>query len=244
MSRVTLNDFFGVSVNGFWQDVRPELLAALRGSGLTRLTAAQWPTIVSGIIDKAKDLFDIDVAAIIVPAWSKYRELRQYADPKKHPPEECNLVPLAKHTLAVTYHPYLEVLFNGAPLGKLVFDVTLALELEGFVLTIQDGRIMKVHTGTCEGKGRIEFKDCVLVEKSLTKITLPGTFDLGQGMSLRRSDDKGAQETEVLSGSSNSKAEISGREIAPEEAVEKFSFPSRPIDGENRLAEAYLQGLL
>lgn len=244
MSRVTLDDFFGVSVNGFWKDVRPELLSALKESGLAQLTAAQWPTIVSGIIDKAKDLFDIDVASIIVPAWSKYRELRQYADPKKYPPGSCNLVPLARHTLAVTYHPYLEVLFNGTPLGKLVFDVTLALELEGFVLTIQDGRIMKVHTGTCQGKGRIEFKECVLVEKSLTKITLPGAFDLGQGMSLGRSDDKDTQETHVLSRSNNSKAEVNGRGIAAEDAVEKFSFPARPIDGENRLAEAYLEGLL
>ena len=238
MPRVTLNDFFGVSVNGFWQDVRPELLSAFREGGLAQLTAAQWPAVLSGIIDKAKDLFDIDFAAVIASTWSKYRELVKYADRKKYPPDTSNLVPMAKHTLSVDYHPYLEVLLNGKPLGKLVFDVTLSLELEGFVLTIQDGRIMKVHTGSCQGKGKIAFKGSVLVEKSLTKIALPGMFDLGEGMSLKRSD----------AGSKDIKVEQPpALDLPSEKAVEKptvLSAQSGRRTQEDALAQAYWQGML
>lgn len=199
MSQLTFKDFFGISVDGFWKDVRPELMSALRGNGLTQLTPQQWPAIISGIIDKARELFDVDVVPVIVSTWSKYRELTKYADPKKYPPTECNLVPLAKHTLTVTYHPYLEVLFNGQPFARIVFDVTLSLELEGFVLAIQNGRIMKVQTGSGQGKGKIAIKDHALMEKALTKMAFAGTLDLGEGISLRRSDGERKQDMKVLS---------------------------------------------
>ena len=207
MPGITFNDFFGISVKGFWTDVRSELISAFKGTALTALTPAQWPSIISGIIDKAGELFDVDLAWVMVSTWSKYRELNKYADPEKHPAKECNLVPLAKHTMTVTYHPYLEVLFNGKPLEKVVFDITLSLELEGFVLTIQNGRIMKAHTGSCQGKGKVTFKDHILMEKSLTKITLAGIIDLGEGISLGRSADKRKQEMKVLSGSNTAAVE-------------------------------------
>ena len=207
MPGITFNDFFGISVKGFWTDVRSELISAFKGTALTALTPAQWPSIISGITDKAGELFDVDLAWVMVSTWSKYRELNKYADPEKYPAKECNLVPLAKHTMTVTYHPYLELLFNGKPLQKVVFDITLSLELEGFVLTIQNGRIMKAHTGSCQGKGKVTFKDHILMEKSLTKITLAGTIDLGEGISLGRSADKRKQEMKVLSGSNTAAVE-------------------------------------
>jgi hypothetical protein len=60
--------------------------------------------------------------------------------------------------------------------------------LEGFLLTIQASKIMKVRTGSCEGKGKIEFKGHCLIEKPLTKIILPATLNLGEGVALPRSD--------------------------------------------------------
>jgi hypothetical protein len=224
MSRVTFEDFFGTSVDGFWKDVQPELTSALKGNALAQLPQLR-PSLLSGITDKAKELFDVDVVSVIVATWSKYRELAKYADPEKYPAAQCNLVPLAKHTLTVSYHPYLELLFNGQPLGQIVFDITLSLELEGFVLTIQNGRIMKVQTGSCQGKGKIAYKDHVLMEKALTKITLAGTLDLGEGISLRRGDDKRKQGMKVLSRSRSAaiEPESSGVGIAPEEANIPFT---------------------
>jgi hypothetical protein len=91
--------------------------------------------------------------------------------------------------LKVVYSPYLEVLFNGRPLGKVVFDITLSLDLEGFVLTIQNGKIMKVRTGTCQGSGKIEYHDRTLLKKALSKFSLPGTIELKEGISLGQGDD-------------------------------------------------------
>ena len=194
MSSATLNDFFGIPVKGFWDDILGKLqssgsLSQLKDKVIGQLKPENWPSIVSGLGDKVGELFDMDVGLLLVSAWRKYGELKEYADPKKHGPDESILVPLGKHTLKVAYSPYLEVLFNGRPLGKLVFDVTLSLDLEGFVLTIQNGKIMKVRTGTCQGSGKIEFHDRTLLKKALTKFSLPGSIELKEGISLRQEGD-------------------------------------------------------
>ncbi|MGH8526435.1 MAG: hypothetical protein ACREXY_20165 [Gammaproteobacteria bacterium] len=52
------------------------------------------------------------------------------------------------------------------------------------MLSIQDARIKKVVTGSCQGKGAIMLGRAVLVEKAPTPIPLPGSIDLGEGISL------------------------------------------------------------
>ena len=190
----TLNDFFGVSVKGFWDDIfaklgEAESMESLRTKVFSQLTAKHWPNVISGIADKAKDLFDVDIGWLLVTGWNKYEQLGEYADPEKYAPNEAKLVPLGKHSMTLGYSPYLEVTFNDKPFGKIVFDASVTFELEGFVLTIQNGKIMKVNTGSCEGKGKIEFKKHVLVEKALAKIALPGTIDLGDGINLRAAEN-------------------------------------------------------
>jgi hypothetical protein len=133
---------------------------------------------MAGVISgrhKSKELFDVDIAWVIVSGWGQYRELMEYAIADRHNPRDTHLVPLGKHSMNVDFSPFLEVQFKGQPLGKLVFDVKMSFDLEGFLLTIQDSKIMKVRTGSCEGKGKIEFKGHCLVEKPLTKIILPVT---------------------------------------------------------------------
>jgi hypothetical protein len=191
MTETSINNFFGITAGGFWQGILAgqtgaEIVAALKSQALTRVAPDQWPRVISGIADKAKELFDVDMAWVIVSGWGKDRELMEYASGGRLNPRETHLVPLNKHTMSVDYNPFLEVLFNGQPLGKIVFDVKLSFDVEGFVLTIQNSKIMKVRTGSCAGKGKIEFKGHCLVEKPLTKVILPGTLDLGEGIALPR----------------------------------------------------------
>jgi len=186
---VTLSNLFGLSAKGLWEGGTPaieptEPIAALKRKLLSEVPAVRWPSIVAELTKQAQALFEVDLIDVLTSAWSKYRELAKYADRDAYPPGDTHLVPLAEHTLKATYHPFLEILVNGKPLGKVVFDVSLALNLKGFVLGIQDAKIKKVLTGSCQGKGAIMLGRAVLVEKTLAPIPLPGSIDLGEGISL------------------------------------------------------------
>jgi hypothetical protein len=193
MSDTTLREFFGISVKGFWDDILAQLqsggsLSELKNKIIDQAAPAHWPNLVSGLGEQMIELFDVDIGWLLVSAWSKYGELKEYANPKKHRPDESILVPLGKHTLKLAYSPYLEILFNDRPVGKLALDTTLAFDVEGFVLTIQDGKIMKARTGTCQGSGKIEYKGHTLVKRDLAKFALPGTFEFKEGIKLERTD--------------------------------------------------------
>jgi hypothetical protein len=186
---VTLDEIFGVSVTGFWQGCVPtleasEAISALRTRLLHRLPGIRWPAVLAEISQQAKGMFDFDLVDILAGAWSKCRELAKYSDRQKYPVQQTYLVPLAKHTLNSTYHPFLEILINDNPVGKVVFDVMLSLTVEGFVLTVQDATIKKVLAGSCQGKGTIALGRAVLIEKTLAAIRLPGSIDLGKGIRI------------------------------------------------------------
>ena len=117
-------------------------------------------------------------------AWRKYGALAEYTDPSRHPPEEVALVPLADHTVRSDHHPYLEVLIDDRPIGKITFDITLAVTLRGFELKLQGGKIKAIQTGSWQGKAGVALEKAVIYEKTLDEIRLPGSIDLGEGLSL------------------------------------------------------------
>lgn len=198
MFQTSINQYFGIAAESFWQEllaggVGPRVVAALKAQAPKPLTPREWPNILAGVASRAKDLLDVDIAWVIVSGWGKYRELMEYAIADRHNPRDTHLVPLSKHTMTVDYNPFLDVLYDSQPLGRLVFDVQLTFDLEGFVLTIQDSKIRKVRTGSCAVQGKIEFAGHCLVEKQLSKIELPNFVNLGEGVDLPRSDAEAFQ---------------------------------------------------
>jgi len=143
-----------------------------------------WGPVCDIIVDKIAELVDIKLVDVLMAAWKKYQLLEKYADRSRYGPEETLLVPLAEHTVKSEHHPYLEILFREHPVGKLVFDVTLELKLQGITLKIQDATIKAIQTGSCQGQGRIKLEDTMLVEKKFEAVALPGAIDLGPGISL------------------------------------------------------------
>jgi len=157
----------------------------------------RWDAVADVLAEKAVEALDIPVMKLLLPAWRKYREIMEYGDPEKHPPDETSLVSLADHTVKTGYEEDLQVSYLGVELSKLKFTLDAELTLQGIVLRIRDGKIKEIKAGTVNGKGTLLLEKETVVEKPFGSYNLPGSVDLGDGISLR---DPGAEHASTAAG--------------------------------------------
>lgn len=150
-----------------------------------RARRVSWAGVKDAINEKVEETLDVPLADIVVGGWKKYAKVMEYADPKKHPPEQINLVPLAEHRVKSEHHPYIEILVKSVPVAKIPIDLTLTLTFEGLELKIQDGKIKAIVAGTVKGKGTIAIEKNVLLDRTFATISLPGAVFFGDGIPLR-----------------------------------------------------------
>lgn len=199
-SQITLNQFFS-SV----KELSTERLSSVESSKqistvrdkIIKEAKCKWPIAFEIIIKKIADILDIGILDIMVMAWNKYRILLKYADREKYPPDETFLVPLAEHTIKSEHCPSIEILINGNPIGKINFNITVSLMVEGIILKIQDGKIKEITTGTCKGKGTVMCENIVILEKQTESISLPGSIDLGEGIPIMHSQDTSTKKRQL-----------------------------------------------
>ncbi len=185
--QLTLGQFFAAEEET-WQK---RLSKVSSGEALTDVkdkifeqTKVKWPMVLGPIAEKMVDLLDIPIPTIMVASWKKYKVLLEYLDRVKYPPGEVFLVPMAEHTILSEHHPFIEIKVDERPVGRIEFEITLSLNVEGILLKVQDGKIMEVVTGNCTGAGKISCENQVLVEKETGSITLPGSIKLGEGVPI------------------------------------------------------------
>ncbi len=145
----------------------------------------RWPMAFKEVVKKINDLLNIRVLDILAAAWNKYRELLKYAERNKYSPDETFLVQLAEHTIKSVHHPYIEILINDKPLGKIDFEIVVSLALKGIILEIRDGKIKEILTGSCKGKGTIKCEKFLILEKETESFPLPGSISLGEGVPIK-----------------------------------------------------------
>jgi len=117
-------------------------------------------------------------------AWVKHGFLQKYVDKREYPPEETVVVYLAEHTIESKHHPYIEVLVNDKQVGKIGFEIIVALEIKGVGLSIQDGKIKEIQSGDCKGTGIIKCGNLVILKRDSVPISLPGSINLDRGMPI------------------------------------------------------------
>lgn len=157
-------------------DKHAELKAEISG-----VPEFDWGMVESAAFDAYAQMLDVRLVDIFCGAWVRLRELQEYLDTDKHPHDEVSMVPLAKHSIESSHRPSLELHYRGQKLAELVFDVQLELQMEGFVLKIQDGRIREVEAGSFRGSGTVKCRDQVLATAATPEFRLPGRVDLGEG---------------------------------------------------------------
>lgn len=183
-SEITLHQFFALKEDALSTIESSKGIGAIKEKIQKEITAIKWPVALNEITKKVGDLLNISVIDIMVKAWNKYRELLKYTDKEKYPPDVSVLVPLAEHTIKSEHKPYVEILINEKPVGRVDFNINISLTLKGIVLKIQDGKIKEIKTGSCKGKGNVKLEDFVIMEKETESISLPGSINLGDGVAI------------------------------------------------------------
>ena len=151
---------------------------------LTDLPEAMAEGVSSEVMKKLEGVLDVDLADIVLEGWGKYKELLQYRDRTRYPPDQTILLPLAHHEIRSVHKPYVDVLLDDKPIGRVTFTVDLRLTFDGVVLVIRAGSIWEVKAGTCEGRGALSCGPVELVNRRIVKFDLPGRVKLPNGFPI------------------------------------------------------------
>ena len=187
-TRLTVGGLFGVGPEGLSSDQIPDAaltqVYAQMQEQMQDKAGAAWKMVQGNMDQHLARLLDIDVVRLLVDGWNKARELRKYRDESAYPPDEVIVVALSKHKLESQHKPHLELVVADRPVGRLHFQIDLALNIDGAQLTIQRGRIMRIATGKTSGTGTIRCEGVIVGQKEAKLGALPGKIDLGAGVPI------------------------------------------------------------
>ena len=189
-TQVTLNNFFSFNEKDVYSGRSKQVESRVNMSQLKekitkKVGTIHLPSVLREAMKNTDKLLEIKIADIMICAWKKEGILNKYVGTQKYAPEEVVMIPLLKHTVKSVHKPYIEVLVNDEPVGKINFTVDLALILEGITLKVKGGRIVEILTGSCIGRGTIKCEDVVILEKKTKSFRLPGSIPFGAGLDIR-----------------------------------------------------------
>lgn len=181
---LTIRDFLMARTEDARQAIERSETGAKLKEAVDKLPGIDWAPVAKEIEAKIGEILEVDLLGVLLGGWKKYKQLQEYRDVTKHPPEETILLSLAEHAISSSHHPKIEILAAEAPLGTLEFTITLALKLEGIVLKVRGGRIREICAGRCRGKGTLACAGVELLAKETDRFELPGRFSLGEGIEI------------------------------------------------------------
>jgi hypothetical protein len=134
--------------------------------------------IIESVSKALQDALDVPISSVLGSAWNRARELRAAIRETRDSDKAAVLVPLLNHTITSEHRPYVDVMVSGAAIARLVFPLKLALQVEGAVLRVANGRMTDVMAGQLKGKATLKFAEFVLFDKALSPIPIPATLTL------------------------------------------------------------------
>jgi hypothetical protein len=138
----------------------------------------------AAIKEKIEEIFDVSLSEILRGAWLDYQQIRDCADPEKHPADETIRLKLATHEIKSTHRPELEIRIGDLPPLKIRFEIELGLTLSGPLLIIRGAKIREVDVSTCQARGTVTCNGVTLLERETREIRLLGRISLGEGIAI------------------------------------------------------------
>ena len=140
--------------------------------------------VAPGVLTELARALTTPLSEVVVTAWNKRNEIRQYADTKKYPADESHAVWLAEHELRETVHPTVEIRYAGAHLATVKFDAVAKLTFHGLNLIIRGGRIMAVQLGSVSTAASLSVIGAKLIAKETRDYDFTGAISLGDGITI------------------------------------------------------------
>jgi hypothetical protein len=121
-----------------------------------------WGVVGSRVTEAVRGVLDCDVFEQLARAWAKARELKEYADPSKHPADQEFTEFLGEHTLVANMHPVVEIGLRGLAKTRLRFTLELTAKIQTAELRILGGRIVAVGAGEALVAAQLKYRDVKL----------------------------------------------------------------------------------
>src|SRR5262245_19877299 len=138
-----------------------------------------WQIIQSKAAEAVRDALDADVFELLARAWCVARELHEFTDRRKYPPDKDSTVFLGDHQVSTEVHPVLAVTVGSIETARLRFTVKLTAHFRSAALSIRDGHITAIEAGDCAVAAQLKYKDIKLhKELESRNVKLPGRLRL------------------------------------------------------------------
>jgi len=112
--------------------------------------------------EAVRDVLDLDVFELLARGWTAARELREFKDAKKYPPEKTYTAFLGDHDLSTEVHPVLILTVGPLEGPRVRLTLTLTAHFRSAELSIRDGHIIAVGAGDCTVGAQLKYKEIKL----------------------------------------------------------------------------------
>jgi hypothetical protein len=186
MTAMTLADLFGGEVlessirQGFNQaDI--EQAKELARAETTEETGA----LVNSMVARAADqMLDVSVLDILLGAWTRMRDLQEFAHGDKLLSSKTHKFVLAEYRVQSKHAPAIELFVREQKVAEVTIDVTLELLIAKTTLMIRQGRIMEARLSGCRAAGKLGLAGRTLLERQSSELALPSSLKFGDGIAI------------------------------------------------------------
>jgi hypothetical protein len=136
-------------------------------------------------------LLEIDLGALLVLGWRRYREVVAAAWRTASPPGSTEKVYLLAHEVTSVQHPVVDLVVDGVRVHRFRFEVAVGFAVRAVTLVVSAGRLAGVEAGDATVTATLRSQD--LGQTLLTRtgrVQLGRTLPLPHGVSLLPEDGR------------------------------------------------------
>lgn len=180
----------GITISQLLNVAADDLRDTLRDHVREHAARANFPATLLGFVaeeaaEAVAGQLRVDVFELVFKAWAAVEELREYADPAKHPPGESAVVQWGKCRIRAPQAIDIRLGLAGISLPVLRLTIALEAEFHSLALTIRDGAIRRLSPGTASASVALKYRDAILIKPCRTpEIAFRHGIEFAEGLRI------------------------------------------------------------